>query len=161
MNKLNLFAILVVLVTLTNCSHNDNAHTTVTIPIAPPPHQVLSVVNGSVPRPTTTQALDASVDPQKPYLTFYLEDKKTFRVGDPVPIDFTVTNAKLRSEGGEYRVRYIVDDDEMKWLDGATPFWLAGWTSGKHTVRVELIGPDGWPYKNGNANIVTREITVQ
>ena len=43
---LNLFAILVVLVTLTNCSHNDNAHTTVTIPIAPPPHQVLSVVNG-------------------------------------------------------------------------------------------------------------------
>jgi hypothetical protein len=31
---------------------------------------------------------------------------------------------------------------------------------GKHTVRLELIGPDGWPFRNGDANIITREISV-
>lgn len=80
-------------------------------------------------------------------------------MGEEVPIEFSVLNAKLKADGGEFRVRYIIDDDEMQWLDSAQPFWLSGWTIGKHTVRVELIGPDGWPYKNGNANIVTREIT--
>jgi hypothetical protein len=142
-------------------NNNDNAHTTVTIPIQPPPHQVLTVNNEPVPRTANTKLVDTTVDPTKPYLVFYLDDKQTFRSGEPVPIDFTVTNAKLKGDGGEYRVRYIVDDEEMKWLETAQPFWLTGWTSGSHTVRVELIGPDGWPYKNGNANIVTREITVR
>jgi hypothetical protein len=45
-------------------------------------------------------------------------------------------------------------------LDNADSFWLAGWIPGKHTIRIELIGPNGWPYKNGNANIVTKEITI-
>lgn len=161
MKSSKLLTLLLAVITFTACSNNDNGHTTVTIPVAPPPTQKLTVVNNPVPRLTATQTLDASVDPHKPYLTFYLETKKTFHAGDPVPIDFTVTNAKLKGEGGEYRVRYIIDDEEMKWLDSAQPFWLTGWTPGNHTVRVELIGPDGWPYKNGNANIVTREITVQ
>jgi len=82
---------------------------------------------------------------------------KHFRVDEEVPILFFVLNAKLKSDGGDFRVRYIVDDEEMKWLDSATPFWLSGWTPGKHTFRIELIGPDGWPYKNGKANIVTKE----
>jgi hypothetical protein len=93
-------------------------------------------------------------------LIFDLENGSTFHVGVDVPIDFCVTNAKLKGDGGEFRVRYIVDDDEMKWLDTANPISLRGWIPGKHTIRMELIGPDGWPYKNGNANIVTREITV-
>jgi hypothetical protein len=161
MNTLKLFALLVVLIGSTACSTNNNAHTTVTIPIDPPPHQVLTAVNNPISRSTTPAAVDSSVDQIKPYLVFYLEDKKTFRLGDAVPIDFTVTNAKLKGEGGEYRVRYIVDDEEMKWLDSAQPFWLTGWTTGNHTVRIELIGPDGWPYKNGNATIVTKEIVVR
>jgi hypothetical protein len=119
-------------------------------------------VNNPVPRVATTSSpIVSSVDTNKPYLVLYLEDKKSFRLGEPVPIDFNVTNAKLKGEGGEYRVRYMIDDEEMKWLDSTTPFWLAGWTVGNHTVRVELVGPDGWPYKNGNANIVTREIIVK
>lgn len=149
------------LLALAGCSNNDNAHTTVTIPVAPPPTQNLTVANSPVPRSTATQTIDPSVDTNKPYLTFYLENKKVFRAGEAVPIDFSVTNAKLKGEGGEYRVRYIVDDEEMKWLDSPSAFWLSGWTPGNHTVRVELIGPDGWPFKNGNANIVTKEITVQ
>jgi hypothetical protein len=82
-------------------------------------------------------------------------------LGEDVPISFVVWNAKLKGDGGEFRIRYIVDDDDMQWRDTAEAFWLSGWLRGKHTIRVELIGPDGWPYKNGNANIVTREISVE
>ena len=118
-----------------------------------------------VETPSNTQSLatpsiDPTADPKKPLLLLRLQDKQQFRTSDEVPIDFWVNNAKLKGEGGDYRVRYIIDDDEMKWLDKAEPIALIGWTPGKHTVRVELIGPDGWPYKNGNANIVTREIVI-
>jgi hypothetical protein len=93
-----------------------------------------------------------------PSLEFSLENNQTFRIGEDVPIEFFVSHAKLRGDGGDFRVRYIVDDDEMKWVDKAEPFWLSGWTPGKHTIRLELIGPDGWPYRN---NVVTREIEVK
>ena len=32
-------------------------------------------------------------------------------------IDFSLANAKLKGDGGEYRVRYIVDDEDMQWID--------------------------------------------
>ena len=102
----------------------------------------------------------AGVDPKKPLLVFDLSTT-TFRVGDVVPINFAVRNAKLRGEGGEFRIRYFIDDDDARWTDRTEPFGLSGWVPGKHTIRLELIGPDGWPYRNGNQNIVTREITVQ
>jgi hypothetical protein len=48
----------------------------------------------------------------------------------------------------------------MKWIDRWEEIVLTGWIPGKHTIRLELVGPDGWPYRNGDYNIVTREITV-
>jgi hypothetical protein len=97
----------------------------------------------------------------KPLLIFNLANGSRFHLGEDVPISFQVQNAKLKGDGGEFRIRYIVDDDDMQWRDTTDRFWLRGWLLGKHTVRVELIGPNGWPYKNGNANIVTREITIE
>jgi len=147
------------LLTLSACSNNEHAHTTVITKIPPPPHQLLTEVS----RPPSTSSrltVDPTADSKKPFLVFTLENGRTFHIGEDVPIDFSVLNAKLKGEGGEFRVRYIVDDDEMKWLDTASPISLRGWIEGKHTIRMELIGPDGWPYKNGNANIVTKEITV-
>lgn len=154
------------------CGSNDNSHTTATTVVPAPPRQVLTVV--TVPplsigtagspvhanSPLTTEKEYIGVDPDKPLLSFNLENGKTFRVGEVVPIYFSVRNAKLRSEGGDYRVRYIIDDEEPQWLDRPDPFGLSGWLPGKHIVRLELIGPDGWPYRNGNQNIVSREITV-
>jgi len=87
-------------------------------------------------------------------------EEATFREGEEVVIDFSLDNAKLKGEGGEFRVRYMVDDDDMQWLDRWEQVVLTGWLPGKHTIRVELIGPDGWPYKNGDFNIVQREIQV-
>ena len=100
------------------------------------------------------------VDPKKPLLVFNLPNGKTFREGEPVAIDFSLANAKLKGDGGEYRVRYIVDDEEMQWIDAHEELVLTGWTPGKHTIRLELVGPDGWPYRNGDYNVVTRELTV-
>jgi hypothetical protein len=160
MNKSKALLVALVVCTLAACSNDNKSHTTVVTQIPAPPQQVLKVVNRPV-LPTPVPSLtDPTADPNKPLIAFHLENGKSFRVGEEVPIEFTVSNAKLKADGGEFRVRYIVDDDDMKWLDGADSFWLAGWIAGKHTIRIELIGPNGWPYKNGNANIVTKEITL-
>jgi len=115
-------------------------------------------------KPCGPSSLKRVAEPQgadltKPLLVD-LGEGETFRIGQDVVIDFTVCNAKLRSDGGDFRVRYIIDDDDPQWVENAYPFGLSGWVAGKHTIRLELIGPDGWPYKNGNQNIITREITV-
>jgi hypothetical protein len=156
---------LVLCLVLVSCgSNSDNSHTTATTYVSPPPHQVLTVVYKAPMEPeqrSSPDALDLGANPTKPLLLFHLENKKVFHPGEDVPIDFSIANAKLKGDGGEYRARYIVDDEEMKWVDKAESFWLAGWTPGKHTIRLELIGPDGWPYRNGPYNVVTREIEVR
>jgi hypothetical protein len=143
-------------------SNNDNAHTTATTFVTPPPLQILRAE--SRPSQQTTARPDEpskQVDPKKPLLIFNLPNGKTFHEGEEVAIDFSLANAKLKGDGGDYRVRYIVDDEDMKWIDRWEQVVLRGWTPGKHTIRLELIGPDGWPYRNGDYNIVTRELTVE
>jgi hypothetical protein len=143
-------------------SHNDNAHTTATTFVSPPPRQILRVeTRASQQLPARPDEANKQVDLSKPLLIFNLPNGKTFREGEAVAIDFSLANAKLKGDGGEYRVRYIVDDDEMKWIDAHEQIVLTGWTPGKHTIRLELIGPDGWPYRNGDYNVVTRELTVE
>ena len=154
--------LIAVLFTCLACSgNNENSHTTATTFVTPPPQQVLSAETR--PATQTTAKPDdpkLKVDPAKPLLIFNLPNGKTFREGEEVVIDFSLANAKLKGHGGEFRVRYFVDDDEMVWIDRWEQVVLKGWTPGKHTIRIELVGPDGWPYRNGDYNIVTREITV-
>ena len=147
------------LLVLNGCaSNNDNAHTTATTIVPPPVRQQLRVEF----RPATKAAVKIedpklTVDSAKPRLVFNLPNGKTFRQDEPVAIDFSLENAKLKGDGGEYRVRYIVDDEEMQWIDRWEQVVLSGWTLGKHTIRLELVGPDGWPVPDG---VVTRELTV-
>jgi hypothetical protein len=140
---------------------SDNAHTTATTIVPPPPRQVLRVetraANQVEAKPDDPKL---KVDLKKPLLVFNLPNGKTFHEGEPVVIDFSLANAKLKGDGGGYRVRYIVDDEEMQWIDAHEQIVLTGWTPGKHTIRIELVGPDGWPYRNGDYNIATRELTV-
>ena len=158
--------LLVLSFSFSSCSsNNDNAHTTATTVVPPPPRQILRVVPHSPKtgnREVATRSLDSNLnpDPTKPLLIFNLANGQTFYEGEEVLIDFSLSNAKLKGDGGEYRVRYIIDDDEPQWIDKNEPIGLAGWIKGKHTVRLELIGPDGWPYRNGDYNVVTREISV-
>jgi hypothetical protein len=153
--------VLFALVPAACASNNDNAHTTATTFVSPPPRQMLRVETRSSQQ-TSAKPDDANkqVDLKKPLLIFNLPNGKTFREGEEVVIDFSLANAKLKGDGGDYRVRYIVDDEEMQWIDAPEQVVLTNWTPGKHTIRLELIGPDGWPYRNGDYNVVTRELTV-
>jgi hypothetical protein len=124
-------------------------------------------VNASATSPSPREGKDVAssnagaVDTSKPLLT-YSRPKGEYKGedADPIMIDFWLSNAKLKAEGGEYRVRYIIDDDEARYIDKWEPIWLLGWISGKHTVRLELVDKDGKPVENGGYNTTTREITV-
>ena len=101
------------------------------------------------------------VDPTKPLLT-YSRPKGEYKGEDanPIMIDFWLTNAKLKGDGGEYRIRYFVNDDEARFIEKKDPIWLSGWINGKHTVRLELLDKDDRPVDNGGYNTTTRTITV-
>ena len=62
------------------------------------------------------------VDPQKPLLT-YSRPKGEYKGedADPIMIDFWLMNAKLKGDGGDYRVRYIIDDDDPRYIDKWEP----------------------------------------
>ncbi len=102
-----------------------------------------------------------AVDPAKPLLT-YSRPKGEYKGedADPIMIDFWLLNGRLQSHGGEYRVRYSVDGGEARFLDKWDPIWLTGWTSGKHSVKLELVDKSGKLVDNGGYNSTTREITV-
>ncbi len=102
------------------------------------------------------------VDPTKPLLT-YSRPKGEYKGADAdaIMIDFWLSNAKLKGDGGEYRVRYIIDDEDPRFIDKWEPIWLSGWTNGKHSVRIELLDKDQRPVENGGYNTTTREITVE
>lgn len=151
-NRLTLIAV-VILASFACSGNNDNAHTTATTFVTAPPRQVLHAES----RPPNLNDSSVHAQSNKPLLVFNLPNGKTFREGDEVVIDFSLKNAKLKGDGGEFRVRYIVDDDDPKWIDRREDVLLTGWIPGKHTIRLELIGPDGWPLKD---NITTREITI-
>jgi hypothetical protein len=123
--------------------------------------------NNSSPAPVAREGKDVAastagdVDASKPLLT-YSRPKGEYKGpdADAIMIDFWLTGAKLQGDGGEYRVRYIVDDDDARFIDKWAPIWLSGWLSGKHTVRLELLDKDGRPVENGGYNTTSREITV-
>jgi hypothetical protein len=102
-----------------------------------------------------------AVDTSKPLLT-YSRPKGEYKGADAdaIMIDFWLTNAKLSGDGGEYRVRYSIDGGEPKFIDKWEPTWLSGWTSGKHTIKLELVDNSGNLVDNGGYNSTTREITI-
>lgn len=129
--------------------------------------QIMANNNASATPTTPREGKDMAsssggdVDAIAPLLT-YSRPKGEYKGADadPIMIDFWLTNAKLKGDGGEYRVRYIIDDDDPRYIDKWEPIWLSGWLSAKHTVRLELLGKDEMPVENGGYNTTTGEITV-
>ena len=161
MSRTLLIITLIALVSVACSGGNEGAHTTATTYVPPPPHQVLRVEKRpSQQIPAKPDDPGLKVDPAKPLLVFNLPNGKTIREGEPVVIDFSLANAKLKGDGGEYRVRYIVDDDDPRFIEKWEPIWLSGWLGGKHTVRLELLDKSDMPVDNGGYNTTTREITV-
>lgn len=102
-----------------------------------------------------------AVDKTKPLLT-YSRPKGEYKGADTeaIMIDFWLANAKLKGDGGEYRVRYTVNNTESKFIEKWQPVWLSGWNAGAHKVKLELVDQNGNLVDNGGYNSTTREITV-
>ena len=101
------------------------------------------------------------IDDKLPLLT-YSRPKGEYKGtdADPIMIDFWLIGGQLTGDGGQYRVRYSVNDGEPKFIDRWAPLWLSGWTAGKHSIKLELVDANGNVVDNGGYNSTTREITV-
>lgn len=128
--------------------------------------QMSNANSNSAPKPTPEgkdmqPGSGGPVDPGKPLLT-YSRPKGEYKGADAdaIMIDFWLWGAKLKGDGGEYRVRYSVDGGEAKYIDKWAPIWLAGWTAGKHTVKLDLIDAEGGVDDLNKYNSTSREITV-
>jgi hypothetical protein len=153
-------AVLIAVFLLAGCSGDtDNEHTTATTVVPPPPQQALRAELRPGPQETPKLEFSKIHDPQKPML-FLNIPQTTLREGEELVVNFLLANAKLKGDGGEYRIRYMVDDGDMQLIDRWEQLALSGWIPGKHILRVELIGADGWPVRNGSFHVETREITI-
>ena len=108
-----------------------------------------------------TKSNAGEVDATKPLLT-YSRPKGEYTGADTeaIMIDFWLVNAKLQSQGGDYRVRYTIDNGAPMFIDAWEPIWLSGWTAGKHSVKVELVDKNGQVVDNGGYNSTTRDINI-
>src|SRR5215213_1739669 len=105
MSRLFLIITFIALVSVACSGDNESAHTTATTIVSPPPRQALRVEKRAANQaPAQPDDPKLKVDPKKPLLVFNLPNGKTFREGEPVVIDFSLANAKLKGDGGEYRV---------------------------------------------------------
>lgn len=112
-----------------------------------------------------------AIDPKKPLLTCS-RPKGEYKGADAdaIMIDFWLANAQMTGDTTcpdrsstcitTYRVRYTVDNGEPQYIDSWKPIWLSGWTSGKHTIKLELVNERGVLVENGGYNSTTREITI-
>lgn len=101
------------------------------------------------------------VDLKKPLLT-YSRPKGEYKGADAeaIMVDFWLSNAKLVSDGGEYRVRCVIDDGTPQFIDKWEPVWFSQWALGKHKIVLELVDRNGNLVDNGGYNSTTREFTV-
>ena len=129
---------------------NSNSNTNANANAAPTPE-------GKDMQNSTAGAVDAT----KPLLTFS-RPKGEYKGDDTnaIMIDFWLANGKLSGDGGEYRVRYSVDNGEAKFLDKWAAIWLSGWTAGKHSIKIDLVDKSGYVVENGGYNSTSREITI-
>ncbi len=94
-----------------------------------------------------------------PLLT-YSRPKGTYASGEnsKVLLDFYVSNATLAPDA--YKVKVWVDTTSMPDITKWQPYYITGLTQGKHTVKLQLIAPDG-SVVPGSYNSPTGEITIQ
>ncbi|HUF03237.1 MAG TPA: hypothetical protein VMM38_03595 [Aridibacter sp.] len=110
---------------------------------------------------TVEQSTAGDVDPSKPLLT-YSRPKGDYKgeEAEAIMVDFWLSNAQLRGDGGKYLIRCTINDGEPFMIETWAPLWLAGWKDGKNVVKLELIDGSGNPVENGGYNTTSREITV-
>ena len=94
-----------------------------------------------------------------PLLT-YSRPKGTYAAGEngKVLLDFYVSNATLAPD--QYKVKLWVDTTAMPDIVKWQPYYITGLTKGEHTVKLQLIAPDG-SMVPGTYNSPTGKITIE
>jgi hypothetical protein len=82
----------------------------------------------------------ANIDLSKPYLTYNQPDGE-YKVGMPILVDFMLTNAQLSNDG--YKVRLTIDGSDKRILTDWVPYYVYGLKKGSHTIKLELLDPQG------------------
>src|SRR6185503_10274284 len=99
MSRRFLIVTFIAVVSVACSGSSDNAHTTATTIVPPPPRQVLRVEKrGTSQTPAQPDNPRLKVDPKKPLLIFNLPNGKTFREAEPVVLDFSLANVKLKGD---------------------------------------------------------------
>ncbi len=94
-----------------------------------------------------------------PYLTYNEpSDHLPLKEGKPILLDFYVANCELTPKS--YNVLLTIDGKFKRKLSSWQPYYIYGMKEGKHTVALELLGPNGKRVK-GPFNKVERTIEVQ
>jgi hypothetical protein len=98
------------------------------------------------------------MDLSQPYL-IYNEPGDQIRLfaNRPVLLDFYIKNCELSADG--YKVLLTVDGKVKRTLTSWQPYYIYGLKLGKHTVRLQLMDPDGNQVP-GLFNDIQRTITV-
>jgi hypothetical protein len=98
-------------------------------------------------------------DLTKPYLTYNEpSDHMVLKQGKPVLLDFYITNCELSHDG--YKVLLTIDGKIKRNLTSWQPYYIYGLDKGKHTIRLQLMDPNGKEVK-GSFNDVERTIQIQ
>ncbi|MGB7979148.1 MAG: hypothetical protein WCF19_08370 [Chlamydiales bacterium] len=94
-----------------------------------------------------------------PYITYNEpSDQLPLSANQPVLLDFYVTNAELSPDG--YKVRLTIDGKTNRTITSWQPYYIYGLTSGKHTIRLELLDKENKPVA-GEFNDVTQTIYIK
>ena len=110
--------------------------------------------------------------------TFYVGSKSgepAFKTGDPlltysrpkgeykgkdaekILLDFYLSNVELGPD--KHKVRVSIDGQEMAKLEEWVPYYIENLPDGEHTIKLELLGPDG-NVVPGTYNTSEKKITV-
>lgn len=74
------------------------------------------------------------------YLT-YNQPYGTFKSGQPILLDFYLTNCQLSKDG--YKVRLTIDGSDKRTLIKWVPYYIYGLSKGTHKIKLELFDPRG------------------
>ena len=98
-------------------------------------------------------------DLSKPYLT-YNEPQGSYTLksaNDPILLDFYISNCSLGKE--LYKVKVVIDGDDVATVTEWTPQLIYGLKKGKHTVKLTLVSPNNERVV-GDFNEVERTIEI-
>ena len=77
-------------------------------------------------------------DLSAPYLT-YNQPEGDFKSGQPILLDFYLSNTQLSKDG--YKVRLTIDGKDKRLLTEWAPYYIYGLSKGSHKIKLELLNP--------------------